>query len=648
MTESIAMRSSPRTRDYATRCLQDLALRLERLALLADARVVGADVEAELAGNRAARERQLATFPGEREAPGFALARRFGLSAFELDVLDLAVGCALDPGFLAKMREGRSRRAPRIADALLLLASSCEVRLDLTDALATSRLWEAGLLRRREADGLDADLVPTRRTIAAMLGRGPLDRLPSWARWGGPAPTGWRFEVDPRRAAITLSGSDGGFLFVTGDPGSGKSSLARAIATAGAPRYLGVDVGACARAVGDDEVAIELAELVEDTALLGVPVVLDDLDPRLVGVLDHRLAEAFVRTGARAIVCVEPGGELDPRFVDRARLRIRLIGVSGHLASEMWSSMAGAEPSSWVGEEVVLEPRQIENAVSLARSLGIDPPAAIQASQRDAADLLDTAHVQLGIDDIVLASDTRAELIELIGAIRTRRMVMEGWGLGRRLSRGRGLSALFDGEPGTGKTMAAEVVAHEVDLPLRRVNVATLVNKYIGETEKNLQRVFVEARNDSCILLFDEADSLFGARTDVKGANDRYANLEVNVLLQLMEEHGGVVILTTNLRRNIDQAFMRRLSYKVQFDVPDDGLREHIWRGMLPRDECDPTVDVRSLACAFPLAGGDIKSATLRASYRAAATGRKVSMADLVECAQLECQAKGRVVSWRS
>jgi SpoVK/Ycf46/Vps4 family AAA+-type ATPase len=251
------------------------------------------------------------------------------------------------------------------------------------------------------------------------------------------------------------------------------------------------------------------------------------------------------------------------------------------------------------------------------------------------------------LDQVVLDADARAELCELIAAVRARATVMRDWGLGARCARGRGLSALLSGESGTGKTLACEVVAAECGLPLLRVNAAVLVDKYIGETEKNLARAFAQARAAGAILLFDEADALFGARTQVKGANDRYANLETNVLLQLMEEHAGVVLLTTNLAGNIDRAFLRRIAFKIALAPPDEAARAAIWRIALAGVQTEETVDVELLAERFPLAGGGIRNAVLRAAYRAAAAGRKITQADLGGCAALEYQGSGRVVAWR-
>ncbi len=212
--------------------------------------------------------------------------------------------------------------------------------------------------------------------------------------------------------------------------------------------------------------------------------------------------------------------------------------------------------------------------------------------------------------------------------------------------RGRGISALFDGDSGTGKTMACDVVATEVKLPLMRVNVAALVDKYIGETEKNLTRVFAQARARGGILLFDEADALFATRTAVGRAADRYANLETNLLLQLVEEHPGIVLLTTNLKGNLDQAFLRRLTYKVSFDVPDALLREQLWRRHLPADHAVAELGIARLASVFELSGGGIRNAVVRACYRAVGARRPVELDDVADCAQLETAAMGKVASW--
>ena len=579
--------------------------------------------------------------------PWLALLESFELSVFELDVLETCVGMQLDH----VLRSVVWAAMPTVRDTGLtigtvvaLLANTIEARIDLGRQLQHSRLWPLGLLRASDRAGIDMQLVPTRRAVAAVLGASPLATLPPWIR-RGTSLSGAVFEIDPSRTARSLVA--GGAIIVAGPTGVGKSEVARAIAATWDPRFLIADIGKCAESAGRSLIA-EVVEAVEDAGLEKRALVLDNLHRHLFSSsTSAEILDAAERANTRMVLCADALEDLPASLVSRAMLRVPLQGVRGHLATQVYRA-AAPDAAIWLSDETQFRPRQLRQAAALSGALSIAPMAAIHATQSNSADLLEPARTQLGLADLVVEDDVREQIEELIGAIRTRNEVLDEWGVGHRLSRGRGISALFDGEPGTGKTMAAEVVAYEVGLPLRRVNIASLVDKYIGETEKNLHRLFLEARSSSYILLFDEADSLFGSRTDVKGSNDRYANLEVNVLLQLMEEHGGIVLLTTNLKKNVDQAFLRRLGYKVTFDMPEEDLRKRIWTGMLPKAQCDATVEVATLAKVFPLAGGDIKSAVLRAAYRAASTKRKISMTDLVECSELECQAKGRVVTYRS
>ena len=202
------------------------------------------------------------------------------------------------------------------------------------------------------------------------------------------------------------------------------------------------------------------------------------------------------------------------------------------------------------------------------------------------------------------------------------------WGFGRKLAQGKGVTALFAGPSGTGKTMAAEVIAGELGLDLYKIDLAGVVSKYIGETEKNLDRIFAAAEDANAILFFDEADALFGKRSEVRDAHDRYANIEIAYLLQKMEEYDGVAILATNLRSNLDEAFVRRLAFTVHFPFPDEADRRRIWRGIWPAaTPLAADVDLDFLAAQFKLSGGNIKNIALAAAFLAAADGRPVAMA---------------------
>jgi len=224
----------------------------------------------------------------------------------------------------------------------------------------------------------------------------------------------------------------------------------------------------------------------------------------------------------------------------------------------------------------------------------------------------------LDFDDLVLPALQRRQIDELRRRVRHRHRVMGDLGFERRILLGRGLIALFTGPSGTGKTMAAELLAKEQGVDLYKIDLAAVVSKWVGETEKNLGRVFDEAEDANAILLFDEADALFGKRGEVQEARDRWANLEVNYLLQRVEEYSGVVILTTNLRQNLDQAFLRRVQTVIEFPAPDAEQRALIWQGLFPPEvEGPPEGELRELAERFPLSGGEIKNAVVDAAFRA-------------------------------
>jgi len=245
---------------------------------------------------------------------------------------------------------------------------------------------------------------------------------------------------------------------------------------------------------------------------------------------------------------------------------------------------------------------------------------------------------------LILPEDARAQLAELCRTVRYHDAVLER-GFSERLSGGTGMTALFSGVSGTGKTMAAEVIAGELGLALFRIDLAGVVSKWIGETEKNLDRVFQAAADSNAILFFDEADALFGKRSEVKDSHDRYANLEVSYLLQKMEAYRGVAILATNMRHQMDDAFLRRLTFNVIFPLPEEADRARIWAAAwpaaLPRAD---DVDFAALAM-LRLVGGNIKNAILAAAHLAAAADRPVAMADVLHAVRREYQKLGKQLS---
>lgn len=251
----------------------------------------------------------------------------------------------------------------------------------------------------------------------------------------------------------------------------------------------------------------------------------------------------------------------------------------------------------------------------------------------------------VGWDDLVLPPEPAGMLREFTDRVRNRDLVLGTWGLRTGGGRGRGVSALFAGESGTGKTLAAEVIARELGMDLFVAELSALVDKYVGETEKNLERLFAYAERTSALLLFDEADAIFGKRSETKDAHDRYANMESSYLLQRLESFDGVAVLTTNLRGNIDDAFTRRFDIVTHFPFPDKDLRRQLWKGCLVGGvPLAGDIDLAPVADRFELSGGSIRAAATTAAYLAAAAGRPVGQADLLAGARREYRKQGRLL----
>lgn len=250
----------------------------------------------------------------------------------------------------------------------------------------------------------------------------------------------------------------------------------------------------------------------------------------------------------------------------------------------------------------------------------------------DLAERLDTIATW---QDLVLAEPQQQTLKAIVAQVQQRSYVYETWGFGSTSHRGLGITALFAGASGTGKTMAAEVIARELQLDLYRIDLSAIVSKYIGETEKNLRKVFDAAEVGSVVLLFDEADSLFGKRSEVKDSHDRYANLEVSYLLQRMESYRGLAVMTTNLKENIDTAFLRRIRFIVKFQFPDVAQRKEIWQRVFPKNSQHTELDFDRLA-KLNVAGGNIRNIALNAAFIAADANAPIQMKHILEAARAE------------
>jgi hypothetical protein len=394
-----------------------------------------------------------------------------------------------------------------------------------------------------------------------------------------------------------------------------------------------------------------LCLLEREATLLGFGLYLDatgrdPADLATVGALE----DAIQHLGTFLVV-----GSRERWQTDRETLAVRLSKPDTGAQRSLWQGALAGVHHSLDGhvEELVqqfdLGPEAISRAVgaaqSRARLRAPDDGAAVGAADLWAA-CRELAGWQLdelaqrivpcyAWDDIVLPEDVNRQLREIAAQVANRPQVYETWGFGAKLSRGRGISALFAGPSGTGKTMAAEILARHLDLDLYRIDLAGVVSKYIGETEKNLKKVFDTAEESGAILFFDEADALFGKRTEVKDSHDRYANIEVNYLLQRMEDYRGLAILATNRKSALDRAFLRRLRFLVDFPFPDAASRCVIWKKVFPAKAAVDGLDPGFLA-RLEITGGNIRNIALNAAFLAADEGALIGMAQVMHATRRE------------
>jgi ATPase family associated with various cellular activities (AAA) len=320
-----------------------------------------------------------------------------------------------------------------------------------------------------------------------------------------------------------------------------------------------------------------------------------------------------------------------------------------------WSALAEVETTDEVAAKFRLSTEQIARAARIARAeaevAGRRAPNATdldagarQASRSAIGDRARRLEPNCAWDELVLPDAQLEQLRSIVAHLRHRDQVLIEWGYERAASGRLGISVLFAGDSGTGKTMAARVLAADLGLELFAINLATVVSKFVGETEHNLERVFAAAEGSNAILLFDEADALFGRRSEVSESSDRYANIEVAYLLQRMEAHTGIVILTTNLKQNLDAAFLRRFDFAVDFRFPDEDDRRRLWRTVIPAQApVAADIDVDFLAERFKLSGGSIRNCSLTAAFEAASVGQPIRMAHIVRAIASEYRKLGRL-----
>ena len=582
------------------------------------------------------------------------LAREFGLDSVDVDVLLVALAPDLDPRFerlYGYLHDDVSRRRASIGLAFELVFPPARLGPERRRLGPAGRLVARALVLVEDADRpfLTRSLRVPDRVTAHLLG----DDTPA------PVVAGLMSDVvhaevgDVGLLARALELEQGARLvYVRERPGTtGTSYAASALRRAGQAVVV-VDLSRLGR---DEDVSGLAAATAREARLRGGGVVAGPVE----ALADRGPAAAASFADAGCTIILTGSASWDPRWSRNVPLILDAPMPTVVQRRLLWQQALDGDGAGDLDPAIStlqfrLSPEQVAKAARSARLQAAVNGRAVEPSDLQAGARAQNApglerlarriEPQVGWEDLVLPDPVLRQLRNLTSRARHRDRVFEEWGMGRGGSKGRGITALFAGESGTGKTISAEVVAGDLGLHLYVIDLATVVDKYIGETEKNLDRIFDEADRVNGVLLFDEADAIFGKRSEVKDAHDRYANVEVAYLLQRMERFDGLAVLTTNLRANVDEAFTRRLDLVVDFPMPDGQDRRRLWerhlRNGVPRAE---DIDFDFLARAFKISGGNIRNIALGAAFLAAEAQRPVAMADLIGATEAEYRKLGHL-----
>lgn len=617
------------------------------------------------------------------------LKESFELSDFDLDLILIALAPEIDLRYerlYAYLQDDVTRKRPSVDLALNLLCASAEDKLLRRDRFASNaplirhqllhlipdpnqsqppllahylKLDEQIVRLLLEQEGLDVRLVPYCQAIAPSVN---LDELPLNAK----------IKVALRSLIVQSWQADRSLrLYFQGPEDVAKSLTAQALASEVGATLVTANLARMLAAKEDWEKILplllrevwfqrailyleELDALRSDDKALSYHYLLNELNKNpgivILSGTQPLVSSAIAPSNIISVPLAMPNfsGRRDCWQVHLTAANIVLSEPAINTLADRFRLMPGqiaaaaidaGNRSRW--RTAISNPDASESAVTLGDLYA----AARSQSGQDLAGLAHKIEPLYTWDDIVLPDDARTQLQEMYQWVVHRHRVLNQWGFGRKLAYGRGVSALFAGPSGTGKTMSAEIIAKALGLDLYKINLSSVVSKYIGETEKNLERIFTAAENANAILFFDEADALFGKRSEVRDAHDRYANIEIAYLLQRMEQYEGITILATNLRQNIDDAFLRRLQFIIEFPFPDEERRQQIWEILMPKEAPrDEAIDYEFLARQFRFSGGNIKNIVLKAAFLAAAGNGCITMECLVRATWRESQKIGRAI----
>ena len=637
------------------------------------------------------------------------LQETFDLSNFDLDIAAIALAPELDRRYerlYAYLQDDVNRKRPTVDLVLNLLCPDAATKLARRDRFSSDAplirhnllqlVWDSS---QPKPTLLTRSLQLDEQVIRFLLGETGLDsRLTSFCKLEQPAEA--RNPIsDNTPIALGLESQQAGKplqLYFQGSDRAGKYEVAVAIAAELELPLLQADLARIVAAKADLEATLKL--IVREAQFQNALLYLDSAD-----ILQQREREIFYESflealasnqgitilagrepwhprGARILATVTVAFRL-PDFADRRcqwqdcleiagisisdsdldalsdRFRLNADAIADVVAAAKESDRSLIAAGEWQNLPLSTDDRTDDptddsagdptDGVSLLQMKRASILFALARSRagRELAAQARKIKPKYSWQDIVLPPDQQAQLREICYRAVYRHIVLEQWGFEEKLSLGKGLNVLFYGSPGTGKTMAAEVIASELQLDLYKIDLSQIVSKYIGETEKNLNRIFAAAANSNAILFFDEADALFGKRTEVKDAHDRYANIEVGYLLQKMEEYEGLAILTTNIRSNIDDAFVRRLQFMVEFPLPSQKQRRLIWEKVWPEaTPRDADLDLDFFARRFEISGASIRNISLGAAFLAARDGSSITMKHAMSALRREYKKMGKIL----
>jgi SpoVK/Ycf46/Vps4 family AAA+-type ATPase len=618
-----------------------------------------------------------------REPPLQALAKAWNLDETDVSILALVMAPVLDLSYRKRIARYKDNILLDYPDVDFLLSMLCDRRIDRLrlrqrflpgSSLADAKLLNLVPLRDGGQDTLLSNEVRLPdRVVSFLLGHQHLDRtIAAFARVEYPAVSLENVVLDPTvlEQVATLArpvlgresprGKGVTFGF-GGASGTGKSLLAAALASIENRPVVIVD---SSRLAALDPLPYEILDAIFQEATMRRAVLVFESCESICGLKNPRLPALFARLDKHSgvtVLCSADTRQLDVSVERHVTCQVELDAPDSARRERLWQlhlrqdNLAVDVDLPVVAHTFEFTGGQIANAAAMARQLsaarndtviGLDDIMA-GAWAQVRADMEEYAHrrkMRLTLDDLVLPDEERRMVHEVLDAAKHRSFIMTHWGFAKRMPTGRGLCCLFVGDPGTGKTLCAEILAEHLGQTLYQISIPRVMSKYIGETEKNIERIFQTARANNSILLFDEADALFTSRVKVDTSVDRFSNMEINLLLQEIERFDGISILTTNLEKNMDKAFERRIQFKIRFPFPDKSHRTLIWKSLVPR-ECpvDDDIDWDLVGESFELSGGNIKNAILRAAYRAAKDGTRIGMNHLVDAAESECRHAGRL-----